>query len=134
VGTVGFGDTYTARARFSFGYDSFYFFQACDSDSQSRLDKLAETVTAALQGIEIGRCSLNASIDNPDIGRLKDTIVGCGGGYYAIAFDGNGAVAQVRGDLVAGNESQILNCIVAANGDMTFPCLADVQICSTAVP
>jgi hypothetical protein len=136
VSSGGCGSTTRVCARFDFGYNSdrMFQFRTCDSESQSRIDKLGETATAALQGFETGSCSLSAPIINPNFESLKDTIIGCGGGGYAIVFDSVGAVAEVRSDTVAGNESQILSCILAASGGVTLSCLANVQICSTSPP
>ena len=108
----------------------------CDQNSQGQLDKLGQTATAALAGFDSSVCSLypESYIRNDDNAKLASALNGCGtanygGGGYAIVLDSNGAVVDVRSAADGGTNSQILDCILAVLGGLTFPCLANTQLC-----
>ena len=134
VVNVGCGGTSTVCARFDFGFDSTfgYAFRACDSASQGHIANLEATATSAVQGIETLGCSLSASVSNSDFESLKETIISCAGPVYSIVFDSNGAVADVQSNPPVDGESRVLDCILAAKGGVSFPCLSNVQLCFTA--
>jgi hypothetical protein len=109
----------------------------CDQNSQGQLDKLGQNATAALAGFDSSVCSLYtwSVIRNDDNAKLVSAINGCptanygGVSGYAIVLDSNGAVVDVRSVADGGTNSQVLDCIRAALGGLTFPCLANTQLC-----
>ena len=87
-----------------------------------------------MAGLDSSGCDLhNGYVENNDNAKLASAISSCGDvGYgpgYAIAIDGNGAVVDVRGPADGGTNSQVLDCILAVLGGLTFPCLADTKLC-----
>ena len=105
----------------------------CDDSTAARFSQLQDAATAALQGLDAGVCSLYATVGNQDDAKLVGAIESCGaadyGAGYAIVLDGNGTVVDVRAPTEAGTNTEVLNCILAALGGLTFPCLAHAQIC-----
>jgi hypothetical protein len=129
------GDPLQLCARFNLAPFPGFLDPGCEQNSQDRLDQLGQTATAALAGLDSSGCSLYSSIfvDNNSNATLASAIVNCGAaGYpagYAIVLDSNGAVVDVRGAPDGGTNSQVLDCILAALGGLTFPCLANTQLC-----
>jgi hypothetical protein len=129
------GDSSGLCARFDLAPPpSFLWVPGCDQNSQDRLDKLGQTATASLAGLASSGCNLhNDYVENDDNAKLASAISSCGDlGYgpgYAIVLDGNGAVVDVRGPADGGTNSQVLDCILAVLGGLTFPCLADTKLC-----
>jgi radical SAM superfamily enzyme YgiQ (UPF0313 family) len=109
----------------------------CDLASSERLDQLGQAATASLAGIDASGCSAyyGTSVGSDDNAKLASAINGCGAvGYgrgtgYAIVLDDNGAVVDVRSVADGGTNSQVLDCILAALAGLTFPCLANTQLC-----
>jgi anaerobic magnesium-protoporphyrin IX monomethyl ester cyclase len=107
----------------------------CDNASTDRLDQLGQKATDSLAGLDPSGCKLysGTSIDNYDNQKLATAIDGCGAtGYpvrYAIVLDSNGAVIDVRSVVDGSSNSQVLNCILTVLGGLTFPCLANTQLC-----
>jgi anaerobic magnesium-protoporphyrin IX monomethyl ester cyclase len=108
---------------------------ACDKATSDRFDQLGQAATAALAGLGTGGCSAynGTSVGGDDNLKLANVLGKCGaipyGSGYAIVLDGNGAVVDVRSVADGGTNSQILDCILAALGGLTFPCLANTQLC-----
>jgi radical SAM superfamily enzyme YgiQ (UPF0313 family) len=130
------GDPLQLCARFSLAPEIPGFLApGCEQSSQDRLDQLAQTAVAALAGLDSSGCSLYSGtfVDNNSNATLASAILNCGAtGYpagYAIVLDSNGAVVDVRGAADGGTNSQVLDCILAALGGLTFPCLANTQLC-----
>jgi radical SAM superfamily enzyme YgiQ (UPF0313 family) len=131
------GDPSKLCARFNLAPIPGFLVLGCEQNSQNRLDQLAQTATAALAGLDISSCSLytSSSLENDDNAKLASALNGCGtasyggGTGYAIVLDGNGAVVDVRSVADGGTNSQILDCILAVLGGLTFPCLANTQLC-----
>jgi hypothetical protein len=113
----------------------------CDLASSDRLDQLEQAATASVAGIDSSGCSLyyGTSVGGDDNAKLASAINGCRAvGYgrgtgYAIVLDDNGAVVDVRSVVDGGTNSQVLDCILAALAGLTFPCLANTQLCPEEV-
>ena len=108
---------------------------ACDKATSDRFDQLGQAATAALAGLGTGGCSAynGTSVGGDDNLKLANVLGKCGaipyGSGYAIVLDSNGAVVDVRSVADGGTNSQILDCILAALAGLTFPCLANTQLC-----
>jgi len=129
-------DSSKSCASFYLAPDSYLSVPGCDQNSQDRLDKLGQMATASLAGLDTSGCSLYSGttfVDNNSNATLASAILNCGAARYpagyAIVLDSNGAVVDVRGATDGGTNSQILDCILAALGGLTFPCLANTQLC-----
>jgi hypothetical protein len=107
----------------------------CDQATSDRLNQLGLQAADSLAGLDPSGCSLyrGSFVANPDNEKLANAISSCGAaGYpvgYAIVLDSNGAVVDVRSRADGSSNSQILNCILTVLGGLTFPCLADSQLC-----
>jgi len=109
----------------------------CDLASADRLDQLEQAATAAVAGIDASGCSdyYGTNVVSDDNAKLANAIndckaVGYGRGTgYAVVLDDNGAVVDVRSVVDGGTNSEVLDCILAALGGLTFPCLANTQLC-----
>jgi radical SAM superfamily enzyme YgiQ (UPF0313 family) len=129
-------DSSKSCASFSLAPDSYLSVPGCDQNSQDRLDKLGQMATASLAGLDTSGCSLYSGttfVDNNSNATLANAIFSCGAALYpagyAIVLDSSGAVVDVRGAPDGGTNSQVLDCILAALGGLTFPCLANTQLC-----
>jgi hypothetical protein len=107
----------------------------CDQATSDRLNQLGVQAADSLAGLDPSGCSLypGSVVANPDNEKLASAISSCGAaGYpvrYAIVLDSNGAVVDVRSRADGSSNSQVLNCILTVLGGLTFPCLADSQLC-----
>jgi hypothetical protein len=113
---------------------------ACDKATSDRFDQLGQAATAALAGLGTGGCSAynGTNVGGDDNLKLANVLGQCGaipysGSGYAIVLDDNGAVVDVRSVADGGTNSQVLDCILAALGGLTFPCLANTQLCPEEV-
>jgi radical SAM superfamily enzyme YgiQ (UPF0313 family) len=107
----------------------------CDQATSDRLNQLGLQAADSLASLDPSGCSLypGSFVANPDNEKLASAISSCGAaGYpvgYAIVLDSNGAVVDVRSRADGSSNSQILGCILKVLGGLTFPCLADSQLC-----
>ena len=113
---------------------------ACDKATSDRFDQLGQAATAALACLGTGGCSAynGTNVGGDDNLKLANVLGQCGaipysGSGYAIVLDDNGAVVDVRSVADGGTNSQVLDCILAALGGLTFPCLANTQLCPEEV-
>jgi hypothetical protein len=138
VSTYGCSGSFSLCLSFGLTPGSGYSISACDSATSDRFDQLGQAATAALAGLGTGGCSsyYGTSVGSDDNAKLASAINGCGAvGYgrgtgYAVVLDSNGAVVDVRSVADGGTNSQVLDCILAALGGLTFPCLANTQLCA----
>jgi hypothetical protein len=137
VSTYGCSGSSSLCLSFGLTPGSGFSISACDKATSDRFDQLGQAATAALAGLGTGGCSAysGTSVGGDDNAKLASAINGCGAvGYgrgtgYAIVLDDNGAVVDVRSVADGGTNSQVLDCIRAALGGLTFPCLANTQLC-----
>ena len=129
----GYISGYIGQNAATFGLSTNITVRPCDGNTTARFSELADAASAALQGLDTSGCSLYTTVENQDDAKLVRAISSCSpagyGAGYAVVLDGNGTVVDVRATADGGTDSEVLNCILAAVGGLTFPCLSNNQIC-----
>lgn len=106
--------------------------RACDDATAARFSALEEAATAALQPTDCSLYTTTADTQNyAALSYAADTCnVGRWGNNFAIVLDDNGAVVDVRAmGIDGGSDAEALACILATLKGLTFPCLANTQLC-----
>lgn len=108
----------------------------CDDGTAARLAQLKDAASSALQGLDTNGCYLMAEVVSQDNRKLANAIgsaTRCDYPGYAVILDDHGAVVDVRSSNDAGTDTEVLDSILAALGGLTFPCLANAQICQEPI-
>jgi hypothetical protein len=127
------GDPSELCASFDLTLNSAASIRACDQATQDRFVEMGRAATASLTDLETGDCTLDTTVVRDDQTHLTNALLSCERVGYAIILDSTGSVVDVRGPADGGTNSQVLDCILSALAGLTFPCLADTQLCTEEI-
>jgi hypothetical protein len=115
------------------GGNGAWILRPCDDGTAARFSQLEDAARSALQGLDTTGCELMTDVVNQDYRKLVNAIAsatGLASPGHAVILNENGAVVDVRAGTDPATDAEVLNAILAAVGGLTFPCLANVQICT----
>lgn len=128
VGSVASSGTGDLSATYNLGMG--YFSGACDTTTQDRFAQLGQAATGAIADLKADNCILRTTISNSEIAALSSAIQQCAPQGFVIVLDQAGNVVDVRGPTTTdAGTAQALDCILAAVKGLSFPCLANSQLC-----